>query len=901
MLFNKNVYFLSISVLLFVTSLNAQGPKLPFDIDQGVGQLQYHSHLTESRENEFLIDTNIIYVPARRGQKYPKIAFDGINYLIMWLDNRTSNQYDIIGARIDQSGVVLDPGGIGISAIKSYKFWPSMGFGGSNYFVVWEDDRNSDMDIYGTRVSPSGTILDPDGIVISTTNRDKHDPAVAFDGTNYLVVWVDPRNGSYDIYGARVNQSGVVLDPTGFAISTADDTQGDVEIIFDGANYFVVWDDNRNYSMSGADIYGARVDTSGTVFDTLGIAISTETGNQQCPAIAFDGTNYIIVWNDDRSGIDFDIYGARVSPLGVVLDTAGIAIFDANNWFPWFMSVAFDGTNYFVTCHSWSDSTEHDVYGTRVNTAGIVLDTAGIPISTLADWQFYPMVAFDGTNYMVIWEGGAYGGAFVDVFGARVNQSGIVLDTTEILISSQANSQEGQAVAFDGTNYLAVWEDYRNDPYYDLYFTDIYGTRVSPSGTILDPEGITIAQGVDYQVNSSVAFDGTNYLVVWDNGFAGIYDIYGTRVSQLGIVIDTTSIAVSSAVGTQRFSSVAFGDTNYLVAWQDERSGVYDIYGARIDPTGTVLDTSGIPISTATDKQEFPSIVYDGSNYLVTWQDYRSSFHYDIYGARVDQTGTVLDTAGIAISTAVIDQKYPSTAFDGTNFMVVWQDKRSGLEWDILGARVSQLGVVLDTAGILISAAPGNQTMPSVKFDDTNYIVVWQDDRSGYYSEDIYGAKLDTSGMVIDTFSVSLQTGAQTVPAIAHGNGNQLLITYSGWTDHINTHPANTMRICGKFYPCVGVEEDWQLKDQPAGLSLQIYPNPVRKHFNVRYILPQKTNINLSIYDVTGRLVKEIMNENQNVGIRTKTFDVADLSQGVYFVRINTEEYTTTKKVIIIK
>ncbi|MEO0099652.1 MAG: hypothetical protein ABIK99_03575 [candidate division WOR-3 bacterium] len=39
---------------------------------------------------------------------------------------------------------------------------------------------------------------------------------------------------------------------------------------------------------------------------------------------------------------------------------------------------------------------------------------------------------------------------------------------------------------------------------------------------------------------------------------------------------------------------------------------------------------------------------------------------------------------------------------------------------------------------------------------------------------------------------------------MAHGIGNQFLITYSGWTDYINTHPANTMRIWEKFYPFIG-------------------------------------------------------------------------------------------------
>ena len=66
-----------------------------------------------------------------------------------------------------------------------------MAFNGTQYLVVWQDSRTP-YGIYGTRVTTTGTVVDPGGLglFVSPTNQPAT-PAVASDGTNWFVVWYD--------------------------------------------------------------------------------------------------------------------------------------------------------------------------------------------------------------------------------------------------------------------------------------------------------------------------------------------------------------------------------------------------------------------------------------------------------------------------------------------------------------------------------------------------------------------------------------------------------------------------------------------------------------------------------------------------------------------------------------
>lgn len=370
----------------------------------------------------------------------------------------------------------------------------------SGYRCVVATGRCVSLDVRAARITAAGVVQDPSGFDVSgIVPYDQDASSVAFDGTNFLVVWRDMASGS-SIRGIRVSPGGTIVgDPGGFQISTGGFGASQPAVALVGSNYVVVWADTRS---GDKNIFAALVNTSGTVL-TSGILVSGASGEQSSPAIAVAGSLALVVWADRRSGSTSDIYGARVNASGSVLDSSGVAISTAtgDQTEP---TVAFDGTNFGVV---WSDSrsgiANRDLYGSIVNTSGAVSPSIAIQTSPSSPKR-HPALAFGSSYYLVAWDDARSGN--LDIYASRLNTSLTRMDT--LSLSTVAGDQSEPAVAWDGSNWLVAWSDARTPPE-----RDVYGTRVSSSGTVLDPAGIGIAVRSKDQYEPSAAWGGGVYLV----------------------------------------------------------------------------------------------------------------------------------------------------------------------------------------------------------------------------------------------------------------------------------------------------------------------------------------------------------------------------------------------------
>ena len=111
---------------------------------------------------------------------------------------------------------------------------------------------------------------------------------------------------------------------------------------------------------------------------------------------------------------------------------------------------------------------------------------------------------------------------------------------------------------------------------------------------------------------------------------------------------------------------------------------------------------------------------------------------------------------------------------------------------------------------------------------------------------------------------------------------------------------TNRPNVCFYITPLTGIVNN--TNNIPAVYKLsQNYPNPFNPVTKIKYDIPKKGFVSLKIYDVLGKMVKELVNEIKSQGYYVVDFDASGLSSGIYFYRLECNGFIETKKMIFLK
>lgn len=307
----------------------------------------------------------------------------------------------------------------------------------------------------------------------------------------FIVTWADTRDGAtdYQIYAQRISADGYLLwDSVGVAICTDTLNQWEPAITSDQqGGAIITWSDYRS---GGADIYAQRINGSGQVqWQANGVMVCDENRGQNVPVIVSDeNSGAIIAWQDNRGafGTYDDIYAQRVDSSGNMVWTQnGVWIHD-NIGEERYPQIVPDGNGGAIV--SWWTLGNH-IYAQKINSSGgLMWSSTGVRVSINGtNYPVFKLVSDENGGAIIVWRG-----VIQDISARRIDSSGNYMwsDTSETIVCINSGNQETPHAASDGNGGVYVtWVDGRagGNP-------DIYGQHVSVTGNLMwSDDGILLS------------------------------------------------------------------------------------------------------------------------------------------------------------------------------------------------------------------------------------------------------------------------------------------------------------------------------------------------------------------------------------------------------------------------
>ena len=207
-------------------------------------------------------------------QCFPAVAFGTTNgqYLIVWEENKLdgTGETDIYSQRIGRTGALVG-GKIAVSTYVYDQIKPSLAYNNkaNEFLVVWEDhqgDWGDDRDILGQRVTAGGTPHGGNFLISWEGDGLRYSPDIVYNPgiDEYMLAWEHKvysgvsdyyDNVTSHIYQRRLSSNGTLIGDE-VVISTQSTSQTHPAIAPDDTSYMIAWEDGRNASTMGIDLYG---------------------------------------------------------------------------------------------------------------------------------------------------------------------------------------------------------------------------------------------------------------------------------------------------------------------------------------------------------------------------------------------------------------------------------------------------------------------------------------------------------------------------------------------------------------------------------------------------------------------------------------------------------------------
>lgn len=406
-------------------------------------------------------------------------------------------------------------------------------------------------------------------------------------------------------------------------------------------------------------------------------------------------------------------------------------------------------------------------------------------------------------------------------------------------------------------------------------YDEAYVVKVDNSGNVY-VTGASESTG-SFSDYTTIKYDSTGK-EVWVVKYNGPGDFKDIPAS---MVIDNTGnlyvTGKSFGNGTDYDYATIKYDGNGNRLWAVRHNGSADSIDAAhslaIDNSGNVYVT-GESMNTGTGL-DYVTIKYDlNGNHLWTALFNNAANKYDIaMDVAVNDSGDVYVTGFFQLPGPAYGSDYATIKYDSDGNQI-WAKTFSGTKKE------------------------GNDQATFIELDSLGNIYV-----GGYtvsastYSFDYTVLKYNSNGDQLATaFFNGTGNGTDVITDMIIDNFNNVYVTGYSYSSANTDYDYLTI----KYSQTVGIQNTFE--ENPEIFKLyNNYPNPFNPKTTISYQIPKQTSVSLRIFNSLGKEVTTLVNAEQNPGTYLLNFDGSNISSGIYFYTLQTEEFTQTKSMVLLK
>ncbi len=380
------------------------------------------------------------------------------------------------------------------------------------------------------------------------------------------------------------------------------------------------------------------------------------------------------------------------------------------------------------------DGVDNDCNGIVDDGASFIpLDDTPLKITSLGITPAAPGgLAYGEDSYMSIYTGTSSG---FDMYQTRLLPSGEKVDPIEEKFTFQNADSSGGPIIWIGDRYGVAWDD-RRDSDYEIYFA------------ILGPGGdkayadtrLTFAP--DFSLYPSLAWNGTEFVVVWQDRRNGLFEVMGQRVDYEGQPMGG-NISLSSPSG--------FDDESPAIASGQETLGLVYLNGTTynrhvrfqtFDQTSLEQHSEIVTLNGDDLQPADPTIIWNEDRYIIAWFD-KAAPTKAIFAAAVSEDGDILQPATAITSPGTHYSRYPSLLPLGDRALVVYADDRDNNDGYELYTRMITSDLEPFSPETRITFAPHKSRHPIAAFGpDGNVGILFLDERDDNYADHVWFTRL---------------------------------------------------------------------------------------------------------------------------------------------------------------